>query len=361
MLEPLYGTYLGSQILMMFMGLSWTFGGGVVALACAGLAGYTYGLSFIIFGVVAMEGVRARQAWSVASLLLCAYFCPRGPSDTGFKRCWFCWLSLAFLSWVTWFTKFSRSPAFMQSVHNVSFAGYFNKLELRGALESIKKEGCLFGFHPHGVLSIGYSCIGVWGKRFHDLAGTETQWLVDKVLREDNPFFKVICELHGRVNTLNKSRLHKLMSARHNVAFVPGGFEDATAMHFKRDITMLSNRTGFIKYALQHGYAVYPIYTFGESSTHYTFTRFLKFRLWLNKFGIPAVIVFGCPWFPLMPRKGVSVLTYVGKPVQLPRIENPSKEEVQKWHTVYCDALRQLFEEKKLEAGLSSTSKLEIW
>jgi 2-acylglycerol O-acyltransferase 2 len=264
------------------------------------------------------------------------------------------------MSVVMWFCRFPRSAAFVKTIQDIGFKQYFKHLELRGALEEIDKERCLFCFHPHGILSTGFSINGVWSKQFHELAGRGTQWLVDKVLREDNPFFKVICDLHGGVNTLDKKRIHKLMKSSTNISLVPGGFEDATAMQFEKDITVIRKRTGFIKYALQYGYRVYPVYTFGESSTHRTFSGFLDFRLWLNKFGIPAVLVFGCPWLPLMPRKNISIFTYVGAPLQLPKIPDPKPEEVQQWHAKYCEALIQLFEEKKKEAGLPDHAELKI-
>ena len=53
---------------------------------------------------------------------------------------------------------------------------------------------------------------------------------------------------------------------------------------------------------MQHGYAVTPVYTFGETDTYYTFTGMLKQRLMLNKQNIPGVLFFGEPWVPLFPR-----------------------------------------------------------
>lgn len=361
MFESLHGTYLGAELLFWLLGLSWTLGGACVAVACAGCADYTYGLSFIIFGVVAIDSIPGRQVWSSASLLLMAYFAPWSFGEAGFLRWWFSWATLAVMSVSMWFYKFSPSPGFVKKVQDIGFKQYFKQLELRGKLEDIQKESSLFCFHPHGILSTGFSVLGVWGKEFHELAGRDTQFLVDKVLREDNPFFKVICDKHGTVNTLNKHSLHKLMSKSNNISIVPGGFEDATAMQFNKDITVIRKRTGFIKYALQYGYRVHPIYTFGETTTHYTFTGFLNFRLWLNRFGIPAVLVYGCPWLPLMPRKNCTCLTYVGAPLQFPKIAEPSKEEVQKWHATYCDALEKLFEDNKKEAGLPADAKLQIW
>jgi len=153
----------------------------------------------------------------------------------------------------------------------------------------------------------------------------------------------------------------KRMAAGENVAFVPGGFEDATVACFGKDRTAMRKRQGFIKYALQNGYRLHPVYTFGEGNSHYTFTGFLDFRLWLNKFGIPAVIVFGWPLFPLLPIPNTKIYTYVGKAIQLPKIENPSKEEVAKWHGAYLDGLTKVFEENKKAAGLPDTAKLEIF
>jgi len=44
-------------------------------------------------------------------------------------------------------------------------------------------------------------------------------------------------------------------------------------------------------------------------------------------------------------------MTFVGKPVEIPHIESPSEEDVEKWHGRYLDALTSLFDEKKAEAG----------
>lgn len=361
MLKPLRHTKLGAQILFIVLGLSWMLGGVAVAVCCAGFADYTYGVSFIIFGVVAIESIQKRQLWSAACLLLCAYMGPRSTTDAGFFRFWICWAILTAMSGVMWFCKCPASQSVKECIQYIGFDGYFKQLELRGALEDIQKEGSLFGFHPHGVLSMGYSINGVWSKKFNELAGGETQWLVDKVLREDNPFFKVICDLHGTISTMSKTYLRRCLGNNTNVAFVPGGFEDATAMQYGRDIVVMKKRTGFIKYALQYGYRVHPVYTFGESSSHHTFTGCLDFRFWLNKFGIPAVVVFGCPWMPLMPKINISILTYVGKAIQFPKLADPTPEDINKWHQVYCDGLTKVFEDNKKEVGLPVDAKLEIW
>jgi len=150
------------------------------------------------------------------------------------------------------------------------------------------------------------------------------------------------------------------MREKRSLAIIPGGFEDATLFCQGKDRTFLATRKGFVKYALQFGYKLQPIYSFGESDTYTTFTRLLSFRLWLNTFAIPGVAFFGEPLMPLFPRKNSKVYTYVGEPLQLPVISEPTKEQVDEWHGKYVAALRELFEKNKAEAGKPDAT-LEVW
>lgn len=361
MLGTLSHTWAGAFLVHVLFVTSWTCGGVLVALCCAGMASHTAGLSFAIFGVVAMERLPARRAWS--ALCLVAYGCigPRDAEAVSFCQFWISWASLLVMSLISWFWRFPGRPSFVAMIQDLDASGYYTKSELRGHLEDVEKEGSLFGFHPHGVMCIGFSLNGVWSKKFREHAGLATQFLVDKVLREDNPIFKVICDLHGGVESLSKRSIQENMAANRNVAFVPGGFEDATIMAFGKDRTAIKKRTGFIKYALQHGYRVHPVYTFGESNSYSTFTPLLRFRLWLNSLGIPGVIVWGLPLVPLLPKPDTSIVTQVGAAIKMPKIENPSREDVEKWHGVYCQELLRLFEQHKRSAGLPDTAELELW
>ena len=116
-----------------------------------------------------------------------------------------------------------------------------------------------------------------------------------------------------------------------------------------------------IKYALQYGYKVVPIYTFGESHTFHTFTPLLKLRLnVVRTFGVPMCFFFGSPKCPIFPRHDAWLLTYVGAPLELPSIAEPSVDDVDEWHALYISALQKLFDEHKAEAG-APNAQLEIW
>ena len=115
--------------------------------------------------------------------------------------------------------------------------------------------------------------------------------------------------------------------------------------------TAIKQRKGLVKYALQHGYKLTPIYTFGETKTYYTFSGLQQLRLWINKTGIPCVMFFGAWWNPTFMRTDAQCLSYVGKPLQLPTVPDPTKEQVDEWHAKYIAALQALFDERKAEAG----------
>ncbi|CAE7444759.1 DGAT2D, partial [Symbiodinium necroappetens] len=95
-----------------------------------------------------------------------------------------------------------------------------------------------------------------------------------------------------------------------------------------------------------------PRYTFGESETYFTLGGFEKLRLWLNGKGIPTVCFWGLPWCPLLPRRHLKLLTFVGPALELPKLPEPTTQQVDEWHQKYVEALRELFDRHKAEACL---------
>jgi len=332
----------------------------LMAVMCAGMASYTYGLSFLIFINLAFQKADARKAWAFFCLVFYLYMGPRSLASVGYLRYWLSFWLLTGMSVIAWFYDFEARPDFIKFIQDLGTGSYYQSCELSGALDDIQRERTLFSFHP-SISCIGFGWNGCWSKKFRELSGLETRFLVDKVLRSDNPFLKVICDLHGGFEVLNKNTLQDNMMKNRNIAFVPGGCQDATIACFGKERSWMKKRTGFIKYALEHGYNVTPVYTFGESESYHTFPRLLEFRLWLHEqLGIPATLVFGLPFLPLLPRTDAKILTVVGKPIELPKTEEPTHEDVQKWHEVYCQALTELFNEHKKDAGLEDTAELEL-
>lgn len=53
-------------------------------------------------------------------------------------------------------------------------------------------------------------------------------------------------------------------------------------------------------------------------------------------------------------------LPAVGEPVAVPKVENPSRELVDRYHELYIRALLKLFNENKTKYGLSESDELHI-
>lgn len=232
---------------------------------------------------------------------------------------------------------------------------YYAKCEMLGHLESIKPEKSVLAFHPHGILAIGFGVNGAFNPKFCRHAGT-IKVLVDRILRYSNPLFKIMVEWYTQPNhsswdSADRSTIIKLMQTGVNLSIIPGGFMEATLFCYGTDRVAIKKKKGLIKLCLQHGYHIHPIYTFGESDSFHAFQGLRKLRLWLARYNIPTVIFFGNPWCPFLPRTQTKIMTFVGKPLEIPHIENPSDEDVEKWHGQYVEALISLFNEKKAEAG----------
>jgi 2-acylglycerol O-acyltransferase 2 len=138
---------------------------------------------------------------------------------------------------------------------------------------------------------------------------------------------------------------------------------EATLTCTTQDRVFIKKRTGFIRLCLQHGIAVRPVYVFGEKSLFWNIQGNWSTRLALNRYGLPTILSWGHPFFALVPKNTVPVHIVVGSPLALPKIDDPSKDDVTNWHNKYMAALTKVFEDHKEVAygPDSKTMKLEVW
>jgi len=206
--------------------------------------------------------------------------------------------------------------------------------------------------HPHGVFCTG------WMACYINKALRHVHFCFAPALFM-NPLFRLLACSIAKGATADKKNFGRLLREKKSLALIPGGFEEATIFRYGYDRVWLKERAGFVKLALQTGHALRPVYTFGESETYINVQGFTKFRLWLNKQGLPGILPFGVWWCPLLPRQ-CKVHVVVGQPLQLPLIESPTSDDVSKWHNLYITSLTTLFEENKEQYGFGDR-ELEIW
>jgi 2-acylglycerol O-acyltransferase 2 len=260
--------------------------------------------------------------------------------------------------------RFPSSPAFIKLINETLGASqYYARMEMRGAIDKIKPGKFFYAVHPHGCLSAGFTWNHFMNEAFHDKV-ERICFFVDGNLRERAPFFRPIVDMWTNEKRTavpaDKKSIRKALEKGDAVCIIPGGFEDATLFQYGKERTAMKKRKGIVKYCLEYGYAIVPSYTFGEAETYVTFTGFLKFRLWLNKYGVPAVAFVGNPFAPFLPRTDAPILSYVGPPLELPHISTPTEQDIDHWHGKYLQALEELFDRHKAEAG-KPHAKLEIF
>lgn len=263
----------------------------------------------------------------------------------------------AFASFMAWLCKggkrdFALRPGIRDYIAKWA-RHYYEKCELRGDLDKINTTKTCFAFHPHGVLCAGWTMNGTYNPEFHKTG--KINWLCDYNLRFKNPGFRWLCDAtkfeKSVVDAADKKTFIKVMEKGENLAILPGGFQDAVAHRYNKDVAVMKKRKGFIKYCLQYGYRIHPVYTFGESETYYAFPWLRRLRMKISEHNIPMAVFFGWTLVPFLPRPSARLLTYVGPPIDVPHIKDPSKADIEKWHGVYLDALTTLFDSKKAEAG----------
>jgi 2-acylglycerol O-acyltransferase 2 len=242
-----------------------------------------------------------------------------------------------------------RSETYRKFLRYLKPQFYFNSFKLITE-EELKKSNCLFTFHPHGVLSVTIPITCTLTEVFY-----KARFCVSRVML-NFPISGIFAKLLGG-ESVSKKNFISMMKNNDNIIFLPGGFEEATITDYHKNKVFIKNRTGFIKYALEFGYSIQPCYSFNENKLFLNFTGLEKFRLFLNKLKIPGT------WFisklGFMPHYNLDIAIVVGKRIDLPKIENPSEEEVKKYHEIYMKALTDLF--YKYNDIYGDGNKLEIY
>ncbi|CAE7219110.1 dgat2 [Symbiodinium pilosum] len=292
--------------------------------------------------------------WLVVTLIGAA----SGPSALQY-----CLTVLIFAAPVIFDLRVTPWSGFLLWMENLGFKKYLARCELRGRLDDVKPEKTFFAFHPHGAVCFGFTVNGIFNSKFVSKSA-KISFLIDDFLRNGNPIFRMLCDRYStdkwQMSSANKSTVQKLMSEGANVALVLGGFEEATVCETGKDSVVLNSRKGIIKYCLQHGYRIHPVYSFGEDETYWFVTGLVDFRLWLNQFKIPAVAFFGNWMAPCLPRWQARMLTVIGDAIECPHIPAPSQEDVDLWHARYVKGLTATFQQWKAAAGRPD-AKLEVF
>uniref|UniRef100_A0A8C0W705 Acyltransferase n=1 Tax=Castor canadensis TaxID=51338 RepID=A0A8C0W705_CASCN len=202
--------------------------------------------------------------------------------------------------------------------------------------------------HPHGLMS--HACFGHFAT---DASGSS------KIFPGMTPYIDYV--MSTGACSVSQSSMDFLLTHKgtgNMLIVVVGGLAECRYSLPGSSTLVLKNRCGFVRMALHHGVALIPAYVFGETDL-YNQHIFTPGRV---------VHIYPCAFYGrgftknswgLLPHSR-PVTTIVREPLPLPKIENPSQEMVAKYHALYIDALRKLFDQHKTKFGISETKELVI-
>lgn len=149
-----------------------------------------------------------------------------------------------------------------------------------------------------------------------------------------------------------------------SIMLVVGGAEESLMAKPNSNDLLLMKRKGFIKIALQEGTPLVPVYGFGENNVYgvsdLAEEPLVRYGMALLKqflgFTIPLVRgrgFFNFDYGVLPHRRPIVVV--VGAPLEVPRIPEPTAEDLELWQSRYIECLRKLYNEHRGIYDLEST------
>ncbi|XP_014294128.1 2-acylglycerol O-acyltransferase 2 [Halyomorpha halys] len=213
----------------------------------------------------------------------------------------------------------------------------------------------LFCSHPHGLLAfsqfINFALELTPIKAF--FPGFRTN-LAAIDLNMKYPLLRDIAMGCGLVSASKKSLTYLLNDSRKGniVSLVIGGAEEVIYSVPGQYRIILNKRKGFVKIALTLGCCLVPVFNFGENDIYELLiptpgTFLYRFQMWLkSRTGFLLVIPKGRLGLPFLPKRK-PITTVVGRPIEIPKIAEPTQEQIDQYHKLYTEELLRLFNEHK--------------
>ncbi|XP_060111509.1 2-acylglycerol O-acyltransferase 3 isoform X2 [Heteronotia binoei] len=222
----------------------------------------------------------------------------------------------------------------------------------------------VLGSHPHGIICAGaFSAFCTEATGFsRTFPGLRSHLCLLSGLFH-MPVYREYMMSSGMVPVSKRSLDFLLRGGPGNaLVIVVGGASESLDCAPGEHRLLLQKRRGFVRLALQHGAALVPTYSFGETDIF----RQLRFaedswarrlqRAFKERAGFAPCLFSGRGLLPF----AAPITVVVGQPIPVPRRPSPAQEEVDHYHALYVAALRALFEAHKGHCGLPPSAQLVI-
>ncbi|GET89267.1 hypothetical protein, conserved [Leishmania tarentolae] len=229
-----------------------------------------------------------------------------------------------------------------------------------------KERNYFFVYHPHGIHSFGALVnFGLDQNDASKILEGITVHLQTLTINLYVPLWRQLAIWAG-CGDASASCIRKTLRSGpgQSIMLVVGGADEALMATPNRNDLLLFKRKGFIKIALQEGTPLVPVYGFGENNVYSVpklasepWIRYLM-ELWKQWVGFAIPLVRGRGFFNskygFLPYRH-PIVVVVGEPLEVPRIPNPSEEDLEVWQGKYIECLSQLYNEHRGIYDLDST------
>ena len=156
------------------------------------------------------------------------------------------------------------------------------------------------------------------------------------------PIIKHVVGIFGCCDASSKT-LSKVLKKRSAVLYA-GGIAELFLTDDAEERLYVNKRKGFVKVVLQSGVAIVPLYMMGNTTTLKVAKGQALAKL-ARSMGMSITWFWGV-WgtFVPLPKK---VLVVVGKPLDMPQVDSPDQATIDKYHNVYVEEVKRLFDTYK--------------
>ncbi|KAL7575323.1 hypothetical protein ACA910_001842 [Epithemia clementina (nom. ined.)] len=209
---------------------------------------------------------------------------------------------------------------------------------------------------PHGVIS--YT-----GMMSAIAAPPETRGLVPTAVADAvlyTPILKHVLGIFGLQSASKTSLVQTLKNkgVRGTVVLYVGGMAELFLSSQQEERLFVKHRKGFIKLSLQTGVDIVPLYLFGNTSVLSVVTH--GFLATLSRKLQVSLTYFWGKWYLPIPRNECKLLYVSGQPVGIPHIPDPTPQDIDKYHALYCQQVQRLYDTYKERVPEYKHKKLQI-
>lgn len=235
------------------------------------------------------------------------------------------------------------------------FGHYFEKVEthLQSTFQMVGAEKIvqpsLLLWHPHSLLSVAPTLHCSF--KIHDLESK----LASHSIYHAVPLIRDFARYSGIIPA-EYEVMKKTLEDGSSLSVIPGGVREMMTTKDEKTVRLtLNNRRGIFRLALTTGTPIVPLLTYGESelfppveSTLLNIINNLTYA-WFG-LAIPLTSLTAIQnWIELYYRPLSPVVTHVGNPVEVEKVETPSEEDISTLRDRYIFCVKELFAETSPE------------